>query len=155
MKKVFILTLLITLLFGSFVGSKQKYNSLKIDYQSYIEETELQLEVLRGELGEKADLPTEYLGEFTITHYDACIECCGKTDGITASGAKVCDDVTVAVDPSVIPLGTYIYIEGVGYRVAQDTGGAIKGNRIDVYVHSHSKAQELGRLDNIRVWRIS
>ena len=97
----------------------------------------------------------KYLGEFTITHYDDCTDCCGKSDGITKSGAKVCEGVTVAVDPSVIPLGTYIYIENIGYRVAQDIGGAVKGNRIDVYVSSHSKAWELGKLDNMKVWRLN
>ena len=107
------------------------------------------------EIEPDVDTYREHLGEFTITYYDACTKCCGKTDGITASGAVVREGVTVAVDPKVIPLGTYIYIEGIGYRVAQDIGGAIKGNRIDVYVNTHTEALELGVENNVNVWRLT
>ncbi len=52
---------------------------------------------------------------------------------------------TIAVDPRVIPLGTRVYVEGYGYAIAQDTGGAIKGNKIDVFLNSHSEAVKWGR----------
>lgn len=52
--------------------------------------------------------------------------------GVTASGIPASEDV-IAVDPSVIPLGSRVYIEGVGFRTAADTGGAIIGNFIDIY----------------------
>ncbi|WP_277999046.1 3D domain-containing protein [Moorella sulfitireducens] len=51
----------------------------------------------------------------------------------------------VAVDPRVIPLGTRLYVEGYGYAVAQDTGGLIKGNRIDVFLDSEAEAIQWGR----------
>ena len=53
----------------------------------------------------------------------------------------------VAVDPDVIPLGTQLYIEGYGYAVADDTGGAIVGNRIDLAMDSTSEAENFGRRD--------
>ena len=51
----------------------------------------------------------------------------------------------IAVDPNVIPLGTKVWVEGYGNAVAADTGGAIKGNKIDVLVPTTSKAKSWGR----------
>lgn len=93
----------------------------------------------------------------TITHYDVCEQCCGKVDGITASGAHATPYSTVAVDPSVIPLGAVLlvdYGDGAGLRRyrAEDTGGAIKGNRIDLCVGSHAEALQLGRRTATVYW---
>ncbi|MCM3786482.1 ubiquitin-like domain-containing protein [Neobacillus mesonae] len=63
----------------------------------------------------------------------------------TASGTRVQEGRTIAVDPDVIPLGWWVYIEGVGFRRAEDTGGAIKGNKIDVYYDSLEQALNFGR----------
>lgn len=63
----------------------------------------------------------------------------------TASGTRVQEGRTIAVDPNVIPLGWWVYIEGVGFRRAEDTGGAIKGNKIDVYYDSLDQALNFGR----------
>jgi 3D (Asp-Asp-Asp) domain-containing protein len=81
---------------------------------------------------------------YVITAYCHCQKCCGKTDGITASGVKAIEGVTVAMDKN-IPFGTKIYIEGVGERIVQDRGGAIKGNRIDLYFSDHQSALNFGR----------
>ena len=51
----------------------------------------------------------------------------------------------VAVDPSVIPLGTHLYIEGYGYAVAGDTGGNIRGRRIDLCYNTYDEAISFGR----------
>jgi uncharacterized protein YabE (DUF348 family) len=51
---------------------------------------------------------------------------------------------TIAVDPKVIPLGTKVYVEGYGYAIAEDTGGAIKGSKIDVYFNSYKEAINWG-----------
>ena len=80
---------------------------------------------------------------FKLTAYCACAKCCGKTDGITASGTKATQGRTIAVDPRVIPYGTKVIINGHTY-VAEDCGGAIKENRIDVYFNSHSEALKFG-----------
>lgn len=82
---------------------------------------------------------------YVVTAYCACAKCCGKTDGITASGARATEGVTVAADTKVLPFGTRIYIEGVGERVVQDRGGAIRGNRIDLYFDNHQSALNFGR----------
>lgn len=69
--------------------------------------------------------------------------------GITAMGLKPVRDPnglsTVAIDPSVIPLGSKVYVEGYGYAIASDTGGAIKGNKIDVYMNSNEECFAFGR----------
>ena len=66
------------------------------------------------------------LGVFKITHYCACPICCGEySNGITASGTTAQAGRTIAVDPSLIPLGSSVVINGHTY-VAEDTGGAIK-----------------------------
>ena len=81
---------------------------------------------------------------YIITAYCPCVKCCGKTDGITASGEKATQGITVAMNKS-IPFGTKIYIDSVGERIVQDRGGAIKGNRIDLYFSDHQSALNFGR----------
>lgn len=83
------------------------------------------------------------LGEFKITYYCPCTRCCGKSDGITATGTIATEGRTIAVDPSIIPYGSTLVIDGKTY-VAEDCGGAIKSNKIDIYVDDHQKALELG-----------
>ena len=91
-----------------------------------------------------------------VTHYDACVECCGKDDGITASGVRATPGVTVAVDPSVIPLGSDVLVDyGDGelhYYRADDVGGAVRGNHIDLCVGSHEEAVQLGRRTATVYW---
>lgn len=78
------------------------------------------------------------------TAYCPCIKCCGKTDGITATGTTATQGRTVAVDPKYIPYGTKIIIDGNVY-IAEDCGGAIKGeNRIDIFFNSHEDALLFG-----------
>lgn len=81
---------------------------------------------------------------YIITAYCPCIKCCGKTDGITATGTKAVEGRTIAVDPNEIPYGTEVLIDGKTY-IAEDCGGAIKGNRIDLYFDDHQTALEWGR----------
>lgn len=89
------------------------------------------------------------LDNVTVTHYDCCVECCGKADGITASGVRATPGVTVAVDPDVIPLGADVLVDyGDGeicYYRADDTGSGVVGNHIDLCVADHQTAVQLGR----------
>lgn len=87
------------------------------------------------------------LGEFTLTAY--CYEnyphICNNGDAsVTATGTTPIEGRTIAVDPSVIPYGTEVMINGNTY-IAEDTGGAIKGNRIDICFASHDEALQFGR----------
>lgn len=81
-------------------------------------------------------------GIYKVTAYCACMKCCGKTNGITASGKKATANHTIAA-PSTFKFGTKVVINGTTYTV-EDRGGAIQGNRIDVYMNSHSEALAWG-----------
>ncbi len=84
------------------------------------------------------------LGEFRITAYCPCEKCCGAwADGLTYTETVATEGRTIAVDPDVIPLGSIVEINGAEY-VAEDIGGAIKGDRIDLYFDSHQDALEWG-----------
>lgn len=95
------------------------------------------------------------LGEFKLTAYCSCKKCCGfwaygrplDENGndivIGASGERLYQGVSVAVDPAVIPYDSKVYIDGKEY-IAHDCGGAIKGNRIDVYFDNHQDALDFG-----------
>ena len=77
-------------------------------------------------------------GRYKVTAYCSCARCCGKTNGITASGKRATANHTVAA-PSTFAFGTQMVINGKTY-VVEDRGGAIQGNRIDVYMNSHAEA---------------
>lgn len=88
------------------------------------------------------------LGEFTVTAYCPYEICCGKDPqdplyGITATGTVAAEGRTIAADPSVLPYGTEVCIDGQAYTV-EDTGEAIKGQRLDVYFENHEVALEWG-----------
>jgi len=82
--------------------------------------------------------PRRALGTFVAT--------CYSNQGTTASGAQA-GPQTVAVDPNVIPLGTHLWIDGIGERIAQDTGADIQGNRIDLWNSSYDYCVSYGRQD--------
>lgn len=80
----------------------------------------------------------------TVTGYCPCEICCGKTDGITASGTKAKEGRTIAASPD-IPFGTNVFIPGIGWRVVEDRGSAITDGHIDVYMDTHESALAFGR----------
>lgn len=88
------------------------------------------------------------LDDVTVTHYDPCVKCCGKTDGITATGVYVTPYYTVAVDPELIPLGSEVLVDygdgEIHYYRAEDVGGGVKGKHLDLCVTDHTEALTLG-----------
>lgn len=89
------------------------------------------------------------LGVFKITAYTAGYESTGKNFGdlgygITASGAEVQEGITIAADWDVLPVGSKVYIEDVGFRWVEDKGGAVKGQHIDIYMDDLGQALEWG-----------
>lgn len=85
-------------------------------------------------------------GKFTInaSAYTAAADECDKSDGITASGLKVKENRTIAC-PKEFPFGLKIKIEGMGTYTCEDRGGAIKGNKIDIYMETKKEAFKFGR----------
>jgi len=95
------------------------------------------------------------LGNFKLTAYCSCSLCCGKWANnrpvdengneivYGAIGERLKEGYSIAVDPKVIPYRTEVVINGHTYK-AQDCGGAIKGNRIDVYFYNHQDALNFG-----------
>ena len=104
-------------------------------------------------------LPNEKSAQFTVTHYCGCVKCCGgwsdgsELDAVGAAGTKLTPYYSVAVDTSIIPLGTILHdADGNEYK-AEDTGSAIKGYRIDLFIGNHAEAIELGiKRDVIFYW---
>lgn len=93
--------------------------------------------------------------QFTVTHYCGCVDCCGKWSGgseieaVGAAGTKLTPYYSVAVDTSIIPLGTILYdMEGNEYK-AEDTGSAIDDYRIDIFIGDHEEALKLGIKHNV------
>jgi 3D (Asp-Asp-Asp) domain-containing protein len=107
-----------------------------------------------------------YMGDFTMTSYCNCVRCCGRwspyhhtrvgTDYAhrTSGGYVPTVGLTVAVDRTVIPMGTWLYIEDYGIRRAEDTGSGVKGNWIDLYADTHEEALQIGRR-TVTVWIIN
>lgn len=89
---------------------------------------------------------------FSVTSYCSCRICCGAYSpevtgrpAHTATGTEPQEGRTIAVDPSVIPYGSHVVIEGLGTYIAEDCGGGVKGNHIDLYFENHDDAVKFGR----------
>ena len=128
---------------------------------SKVEEKEVVKVASRGSyIRDTSTPPTEYKSVMQVkaTAYRLCKKCCGKSPdnpryGYTASGLRIVPGTgmkVIAVDTSVVPLGTNVYVEGLygagnyGYAVAADTGSAIKNMKIDLYMDTHEQALSWG-----------
>lgn len=99
------------------------------------------------------------LGIYTITAYCACEKCCGKSDGITASGEQAAEGITVATDWETIPEGTRVYIDGIGERIAEDKPSRrivekYEGKIIDLFFYDHQTALKFG-VQQREVWEVA
>lgn len=99
------------------------------------------------------------LSNVTLTAYHAGFASTGKKEGdpyygITSSGTTVEEGRTIAVDPKVIPMGWWVYIDGIGLRRAEDTGSAIKGKKIDIYFDSEKRVEKFGKKRGYTVYVI-
>lgn len=148
-----------TLLYGAILSRDKEIDNLETQYQA-VKAIQQDAVAAYGKLVAQVDAEEqersaqaaayetiegyEYIGECTITYY--CCEpyehICGTGTGLTATGIPVAPGM-VAVDPDVIPLGSTVIIDGQEY-LAADTGGAIKGNHVDIAVPTHQEALELG-----------
>lgn len=94
-------------------------------------------------------MPRRVLHNVVLTAYGSGVAHTGKGPdhplyAITAMGTRAKEGRTIAVDPAVIPLGWWVYIEGLGFRRAEDTGGSVKGKKIDVYFETDALASRFG-----------
>ena len=121
-------------------------------------EAESAAAVLLDQLDQRALLPEGMaapvdLGEYLCTAY--CAEeyphICGG-NGITASGSKPVPGITAAADWDELPAGSVIYIEGIGIRVIEDTGSAVRGQSLDILVATHAEAESWPGYGPHRVW---
>ncbi len=179
---VLILIILITFIIGCPVKKTQTVKQVTNQNSTIIYETaeaaekpeeKIVKELVEEKVNKKQNY--KYIGEFEVTAYDLSIQSCSKPKshpqyGITATGFdlknKSIEDIKIiAVDPKVIPLHSKVYIEFAGWRskyngvyLAKDTGGAIKGNKIDIFMEDtgdkvvSKKAMKFGRVKGVKVW---
>lgn len=83
------------------------------------------------------------LGFYKCTTYCSCDDCSEGYGNMTSTGVRAKEGRTVAVDPKIIPYGSHLLIKGHEY-IAEDCGGMIKGEHIDIYYENHNKAEKIG-----------
>lgn len=133
---------------------KPEYDIPATEYAYITDEQLAEIEAQEAQSVEDALLASATrIDNVTVTHYCICQKCCGKSPdhpayGITASGRYATPYVSVAVDPSVIPLGSDVLVDyGDGvieYYRADDTGSGVGGKHIDLCVSDHQEARNLG-----------
>lgn len=133
---------------------KAEYGIPATEYAYITDEQLVEIEAQEAQSVEDALLArATRIDDVTVTHYCICQKCCGKSPdhpayGITASGRYSTPYVSVAVDPSVIPLGSDVLVDyGDGvieYYRADDTGSGVGGKHIDLCVSDHQEARNLG-----------
>jgi 3D (Asp-Asp-Asp) domain-containing protein len=140
-------------------GMTQAAYQIHTEVQQQREDTQNLIRIWQQQIEDNAEFKAEWrefmdklnVGEFEATAYapldpDAVEGMCYSGDPlVTATGARTTPGRTIAVDPDVIPMGARVFIPGVGVRVAEDRGGLIKGNRLDLCMSSRSAALDYGK----------
>ncbi len=136
------------------------------EVQQQREDTQNLIRIWQQQIEDNAEFKSEWrefmdklnVGEFEATAYapldpDAVEGMCYSGNPYeTATGARTTPGRTIATDPDVIPMGARVFIPGVGVRVAEDRGGLIKGNRLDLCMSSRAAALDYGRRRVMAVW---
>lgn len=161
-----LITLLIILLTSTVTAQivMHRENKRLHDITYTLDDLEEQNAILQARIRELSDKIDEWNAQWNIEEFETtayapldpnAIEgmCYQGDPTVTATGAKTTPGRTIAVDPNVIPLGSRVYIDGIGWRTAEDTGGAIKGNKLDVCMTSRSDALSYGRRKVTVRWR--
>ena len=131
-------TICIGLIGLSIVQNMQYHKMLK-------QQTEKYTELMITQQPDISEFPNRKLGRFALSWYSP--KELGKPANKlkTSTGTIPREGRTIAVDPKVIPYGSIVYIQDYGYFIAEDCGGDIKQNRIDIYTNSHEYAIQQGR----------
>ena len=127
---------------------KERYSLLDTEQETWLKNYKIKQEA-------KKDKAKRYLGEFEISFYCGCSKCNYPygSNHPCADGTMPKTWHTIAVDPKVIPLGTKVEIKGFNYVFqAHDTGGAIKGKKIDIFLNDHNLCLKYGRLHKVKVY---
>lgn len=144
-------------------------DELKIDMILQVPTNTVKKQKTRDEMAQTAEKmvlsssgePSNFIKKLSckLTAYTNSYESTGKYPsdpgyGITASGQEAKEGLTIAVDPSIIPMHSVVYIPGIGVRYAEDTGGAVKGNHIDVFFNDDTYARHFGVKEAVNVYII-
>lgn len=122
----------------------KKYEAIQLEQEVIIQQQADTIKALQAQKARVTPIQSWTRETFILTAYDDCEACQGQWVGRTSTGATPTPNRTIAVDPEVIPYGTQVIIDGQIYT-AEDCGGAIKGNRIDIFMGSHEEAQQFGK----------
>lgn len=135
--------IILSLLIMAFISEQNIITTSADDISNIMTEQVEQIEQEKQE--EREEARVIYLGRFKTTAYCGCRRCCGKWAKYhkTASGTTPQAGRTIAVSKSQISFGSTVVIDEIEY-IAEDTGGAIKQNRIDIYFDTHSEALQYG-----------
>lgn len=147
-------------------GMTQAAYQIHTEVQQQREDTQSLIRIWQQQIKDNAEFKEQWrefmdrlqVEEMTATAYapldpDAVEGMCYSGNPyVTATGARTMPGRTIAVDPAVIPMGARVYIPGVGVRVAEDRGGLIRGNRLDLCMSSRAAALDYGKRRVMAVW---